>query len=1130
MITKSRTAKFATGFVALAMMLSFVAPSAANAATVAELQAMIASLSAQLSALSGGSSSTGYTFNTNLTVGSRGTDVMNLQKVLNMSADTRVSLSGAGSPGAETTYFGTATRAAVAKFQVKYGISPAAGYVGPVTRAKLNSMNSVVVPPVVTPGTPQGGSLTVSAGSQPSNSLAPTSAARVPFTTIVLTAGSSDVTVNSVTVERVGLAQDAVISGVVLLDNNGAQIGIAKTLNSNHQAIVGEPWVIRAGTSQTITVAANMNSSLSSYSGQVVGLNVVAVNTSASVSGSLPIMGAQHTVNSTLSIGTASVASSSFDPGSTQTKEIGTTGYKFAAVRVTAGSVEQVRLWSIRWNQVGSASSQDLGNVMVYVDGTAYPTTVSSDGKYYTASFSGGILIDKGLSKDIYIQGDVVGSGAAGRTVDFDISRTTDIAVTGVTYGYGITPSYSVGGQFSASTPWFSGYAVTVSGGSVTSIQKATSVASQNIAVNVPNQVLGGFTTDIKGEPITVQSMVFTVASSSGSGTGLLTNVTIVDQNGAVVAGPIDATGAGTTLTFTDSVTFPVGPRTYTIKGKVASTIGNGTVYTLSSTPSSQWTSVTGQTTGNTITLTNGAFTMNSMTVKAAALALTVSTSPAAQSIVGGGVVTFANIQLDGSQSGEDVRFSSVSLLLALGGSASATSLSSCQLFDGSTALNTGSNVINPSAAGETVFTLDQSLTVPKGTVKTLTVKCNVSSSAVNGNTFAWGLGTGAMTPTGVTSGNTVTETVSASAGQTMTVAAGSLAISSDSSTPSYTTVAGGSAGVTMSAFKFRATNEAVNLTKVGLVLTSGSSSDVGTVYLYQGATQIGTATFTGGNTTATSTLTSPITLAKDVDTVITVKADMGSIGVSQVGTEGQLVKIDVTNAEASGLSSGNTLQVGGIVAGAQGVRMFKSFPTVALDTLPSTGIADGRLMRFKVTANSAGAVGLFNFNFTISTSSFVTGGGISSTMLNVYSDASYSQPVSGTFGAATGQFGATNGTTGGTTLTNGPVTLDFQATTNPLQVPAGQTYYFELKATVAGTQTGTSVTTTLNGDAAYIDASHLGVYQVSTTTGALADTNNDFIWSGNATSTAVFNANDWANGYGIPGLPAGGVSQTRSN
>ncbi|MEX0931725.1 MAG: peptidoglycan-binding domain-containing protein [Candidatus Paceibacterota bacterium] len=1168
-LKKSITTKVVSGFVGFAMVTSFVfggAIAPAQAQTVDDLTAQIASLLAtitslqnQLATMQGGSTSaptSGFTFTRNLSVGDTGNDVMELQKILNQDPTTQVAVSGVGSPGNETSYFGSLTKAAVINFQNVYsseilapvGLNAGTGYVGPSTRAKLNSMSTVVVtPPTTNPGTGTGTGtgttqtgLTVSAASQPANGIAPQGASRVPFTKITLTAGSGgSVTVNNITVERTGFANDGVFAGVVLIDENGQQIGIQKTLNSNHQTTVGEPFTIAAGTSKTVTIAGNMAASLGSFAGQVAALSVVGINTSATVSGSLPITGAAHTINASLTIGTASVT---VDPITSSTKEIGTTGYIFGGFRITGGSSEAVRLHSIRLNQTGSAGPSDLGNVQVVVDGVAYPATVSDDGKYYTATFGGGIVIDKGFSKEIDIKADIVGGNAAGRTVIFDINRNTDVYLTGETYGYGITIPAGAGtasdltSAFTAGTPWFDGAAVTVQAGTITTIGKSNSVPAQNIAINVPNQPLGGFEIDVKGEALSVQTMTFSVATTGGS--AILENVTIVDANGAVVAGPVDASSAGSQIVFSDTVTFPVGKNVYTVRGKVPSTGTNGTTITLSTNPSSGWTNVTGQTSGNTLSLSNGNFEMNQMTVKGAALSISIGNTPAAQTIVAGAQdVLFANIQLDATASGEDVRFSSIPLELTFGGYSAKSHLSGCQIMDGSTLLNSSSNVVNPndSSAATTsaisyTFTLDNSLTVSKGTVKTLPVTCDTSGSA--SGTFAWGIDAApAISVTGVTSGNSVSETVSASVGQTMTIGAGSFTVAKDSSSPSYTVVSAGTSNVTLGVLKLRATNEDLTLKKIGLQLTNTASSSAsnllgGQVTIWDGNTQIGTAVFTGSSYHATSTLSTNVVLPKNTDKKLTLKGTLTDIGTSQPGTQGALLQVDwdggdPTATEAVGDGSG-TVYASGSDTAVDGVRIFRSFPVFAKDTLPVNGVADGRLLRFKVTADASGDVGIAKFTVTLST----TSANVSTVNIFGFSDSSYSNAISGV--STGGQLMASNVTPVGPT---GAAVAEVYAQTSgaaqtAIQIPAGETRYFEVRAFgLAGTGTSYSVTTTLDGDSAYPGSMTMG-----TLTAVDADANDDFIWSPNATGESATGTADWTNGFSLSGLPTNGLIETRTN
>lgn len=76
---------------------------------------------------------TTFKFKNNLSFGMKGSDVSELQR--------RFIAEGLATYGV-TSYFGPLTKASAIAYQKKYGINPALGYVGPLTRASLNSVAS----------------------------------------------------------------------------------------------------------------------------------------------------------------------------------------------------------------------------------------------------------------------------------------------------------------------------------------------------------------------------------------------------------------------------------------------------------------------------------------------------------------------------------------------------------------------------------------------------------------------------------------------------------------------------------------------------------------------------------------------------------------------------------------------------------------------------------------------------------------------------------------------------------------------------------------------------------------------------------------------------------------------------
>ncbi len=1136
-----------------AMLLPFAAQAETS---IADLLAQITALQAQLQGLQGGAAaSPAYNYSRDLTVGSKGDDVKALQALLKSKGYLAVEPTG---------YFGGLTKAAVAKWQAANGLSPAAGYFGKKSRAAVASMTTTTTGGTTTGGTtggttviPSGAGLTVAlASNQPVSSLAPASAARIPFTVVTLTAGASDVSVSTLTVERTGLATDAALAGIVLLDESGNQMGIAKTLSSDHRANIGQAFVVMAGQSRTLTIAGN-RAAAGSLGGQTISLSLVGVNTSAAVNATLPMTGASHTVNETLTVGgLTSPSRGSLDPGTSQTKEVGTKGYTFSAVKWTANSQERVYIKSVRWNQTGSAGVADITNVKTYVDGVAYDAMVSADGKYYTTNFPGkGLLLDKGFSKELAIKGDV--TGGSGRKIDFDIAKRADVYAVGETYGYGVTPDFAGsaaaadGAAFNNVDDYYYDAAeVHISAGTV-NVTSWTGVQAQNIAVNLSNQPMGGFSVDVKGEPVSIGNIIFRILTVENTGSAVstvdLTNISLVKEDGTVLAGPKDGAGALQTgnLTFTDTITFPVGITNVKLIGKLGTDFDTNDTIAASTTPSTNWTTITGQVTGNSITAgPTSAVSGQTMTVKAGAFSVTASTQPTARTVIAGAQkFEFARYILDVTASGEDVRVTSLPLAYGTGGTAS--NLTNCQLYDGTdvnaASLTTGSNVSNPTAvSSSTSMTFDGTgLLLQKGTSRTLSLRCNVAVGTTG--LYYWGFDSGQQgasytAATGLTSGQTISEIFNDSNGQSMTAAtAGAYTVAADTSML-YKTANAGASGVTLAALKFTAsTAEDLDLRQVAIQLgnvASNSPADLlgQRVSLWNGSTQVGIAQFgLASADTATSTLTTTVRIPKGDTVTLAIKADLSAQNADE-GTPGAFLAISydgenvgINGNYAVGVGSGATISSGTTAdVTTNGLRVFRTVPTIE-DVTTSTALAAGSdLYAIKVTAGPGRDVGLYKLTFKIATTGATVGG------FQLFGPAG---AVNATTFTPVDKFGDPADGTGKLDA----VEIVFDNNAADRLVPAGTSKTYRLRAgTVTGltSQNVESLNISLVSDTVY--PSLVNLLAKAATVDAAATTSDNTIWTpfSTTTPTAASTADDnfdFTNGYGVAGFPGVGQDfQTR--
>lgn len=1080
------------------------------------------------------------TFTTNLKVGSTGADVKNLQLVLNMSADTQVATTGAGSPGNETSYFGPATKAAVIKFQNKYaseilapvGLTSGTGFVGASTRAMLNSGSTATATPAtgMVPGCTSlvgfsgttgqscstGATTSTVSGCTSVVGFSPTTGQKCDASTVVSTSNTatgtgfnvtlasdspmsgalvagqalgdlahltfsnnsgSEVKVTSITLNRTGVSNDDTLVNVYLY--NGANRLTDSTSVSSGKVTFNSStgiFTIAAGSSVTVKVLGDI---LSTSAGQIVGVSLASVTSTGTLTTTLPVNGGY------LNIASATLGTIDFNTTTTPTASSvdPQNDYTVWQNTVTVGT-HALNLKALTLRNIGSINTSDIKNFRLYVDGVVVSTVANLDSNgYVTFDLSSSPKSLATGGRIIKVVADITGGST--RTFMMSLRQASDITAVDADLNQAVLATQN-GSTFSAR----SATSATITAGSI-SVTKAASSPSSDIAVASSNVKLGSFEFRAAGEDIKIENL--NVQADTSIHNGGLDNGKVF-FNGVQVGSTKDLSeGASVNFTFGSSLIVNAGT-TGIIDIYADAKTSTGTNLTATETVlvtiNAGSSNAQGMSSLNTLTVpATTAVAANSITVAASTLTTTKYSGYGNQTMVAGRTNAMIGSFVLSAGSSEGVNVDTLTIALS---AATAASITNLTLKDNATGAQIGTIKTTPGTSN--AFGVNIAL-LASGT-KTIDIYADILTAA-NVGTFAGT--TAAATGTGVL-GTSVS--AGAVALQTITVGQGSVTLAVAAGNPISANIIAGSNNVKIGQFKFTAANDYYTIEKLKIKIgNNAATSTTGVTLSYKDV---------GG---VTRTVTQPLTVGTEADATATF--DGLTLYVASTGDAALLdVSVSVPTI-ASGASSGAAITAtidwdegfqsknsAGTTATTIGSADVASSATTGYGTFyvrktvpvftkvasgittPTTGQA---LYKFDITADTASSIEIKKIAIAVATTA------VDITAMSLY-EVGISTPINTTPVASDG----TNVTFYAGTSVNDTV----------ITVGAGQTKHFEVKGTVTGWGTaGDSVTFSFAEDTAA---------EVTATSVAHPG---EIVWSDlSATSHTTVTA-DWINSFLVKDL-----------
>lgn len=530
--------------------------------------------------------------------------------------------------------------------------------------------------------------------------------------------------------------------------------------------------------------------------------------------------------------------------------------------------------------------------------------------------------------------------------------------------------------------------------------------------------------------------------------------------------------------------------------------------------------------------------------IKAPGLHVSLATSTPKIVISGEQNVEMAQIILDATKSGSNIRVSSIRVDYKTK-DLSPEALQGIQLFIGSkelypisyericsgatcSSLNTHARVIFSIAVGD--------MRIDKGTSKTVRIIGDISTLYTSGsfniymsgdNVQAYDDEARSVIPT-YTIGET--EPISIVSGGTIQVS-----IASD---PKPALVIGNTT-TNIGKFQAKSMHEAVELKSFGFSLMppdggiSGDQDEIDVLELWEegGITALGSVTVNSNNATITPQLIKPV--ASSTPKIFIVKARWTNFSANTQAKSGAGLRVKLSFIDAVGISSGSSTQSGSLFISGLGqsfnsFHVLKSLPYVKISSTSDriTGnFTQLDLFKFNIKADPAGPIGTAKFTFSVSTTTISLDPSgyylFHSTSNNVLGDLlSYSNDFRILYGSATNsptileaRFDVNNDDSTGH---NKP------GLTENLLISAGTTRYFTLQGTTRRGHTvmggDEAIAVSLAGDSSFASTRLVNVANID---GAIDQ--DDFIWSDlnfdQYSSSTATQTVGWFNGYRVYGL-----------